>query len=183
MCPTSNQLFSDNSIFFLILDNINHFANSAAHIHDVHFYFRCPNALSENLTFPDGTGFYPDEQDGQKGYNTSPNRGADTFFPFNADLNIIAGFGHNKELVIPKNIKKALAIFDGHGQTSDVSTWTITITSSNDQSKEVVHFNKVPDTYRVLYTYPFNFYSAVITNLHKDDTIKASASISYLIIY
>ena len=50
-------MFSDNSIFFLILDNINHFANSAAHIHDVHFYFRCPNALSENLTsvigFPD----------------------------------------------------------------------------------------------------------------------------------
>ena len=42
-------MFSDNSIFFLILDNINHFANSAAHIHDVHFYFRCPNALSENL--------------------------------------------------------------------------------------------------------------------------------------
>ena len=41
-------MFSDNSIFFLILDNINHFANSAAHIHDVHFYFRCPNALSEN---------------------------------------------------------------------------------------------------------------------------------------
>lgn len=38
--------------------------------------------LNENLTFPDGTGFYPDEQDGQKGYNTSPNRGADTFFPF-----------------------------------------------------------------------------------------------------
>lgn len=38
--------------------------------------------LTENLTFPDGTGFYPDEQDGQKGYNTSPNRGADTFFPF-----------------------------------------------------------------------------------------------------
>lgn len=50
-------MFSDNSIFFLILDNINHFANSAAHIHDVHFYFRCPNALSEKLTsvigFPD----------------------------------------------------------------------------------------------------------------------------------
>ena len=43
-------MFSDNSIFFLILDNINHFANSAAHIHEVHFYFRCPNALSEKLT-------------------------------------------------------------------------------------------------------------------------------------
>ena len=41
-------MFSDNSIFFLVLDNINHFANSAAHIHEVHFYFRCPNALSEN---------------------------------------------------------------------------------------------------------------------------------------
>jgi hypothetical protein len=75
-------LFSDNSIFFLILDNINHFANSAAHIHDVHFYFRCPNALSENITFPDGSGFYPDVQDGVRGYNTDPGRGADTFVPF-----------------------------------------------------------------------------------------------------
>ena len=44
-------MFSDNSIFFLILDNINHFANSAAHIHDVHFYFRCPNALSEKMEY------------------------------------------------------------------------------------------------------------------------------------
>ena len=42
-------MFSDNSIFFLILDNINHFANSAAYIHEVHFYFRCPNALSEKF--------------------------------------------------------------------------------------------------------------------------------------
>lgn len=136
-------------------------------------------ALNENLG-----GFTPviDETGEISGYKTTLG-GADTVFPFNADLNIIAGFGSNKELVIPKNIKKALAIFDGHGQTSDVSTWTITITSSKDQSKEVVHFNKVPDTYRILYTYPFNFYSAVITNLHKDDTIKASVSVSYLIIY
>lgn len=38
--------------------------------------------LTENITFPDGTGFYPDEQDGVRGYNTDPGRGADTFVPF-----------------------------------------------------------------------------------------------------
>lgn len=40
------------------------------------------------LSFPSGDGFYLDEKDGVKGYNTSPNRGADTFFPFN-NFNIL----------------------------------------------------------------------------------------------
>ena len=34
------------------------------------------------MKFPDGKGFYPDVQDGVRGYNTKPARGADTFFPF-----------------------------------------------------------------------------------------------------
>lgn len=38
--------------------------------------------LTENITFPDGSGFYPDVQDGVRGYNTDPGRGADTFVPF-----------------------------------------------------------------------------------------------------
>ena len=79
MCPTSNQLFSDNSIFFLILDNINHFANSAAHIHDVHFYFRCPNALSENL----GDLTFAQDADGNWGYKVG---GADPVIPFGGSL-------------------------------------------------------------------------------------------------
>ena len=38
--------------------------------------------VNESLTFPDGTTFYPDIQDGKYGFNTDPNRGADTFIPF-----------------------------------------------------------------------------------------------------
>ena len=38
--------------------------------------------LSRDLKFPDGKGFYPDVQNGERGYNTDPARGADTFFPF-----------------------------------------------------------------------------------------------------
>ncbi len=34
------------------------------------------------LTFPDGTKFYPDIKDGERGFNTDPARGADTFIPF-----------------------------------------------------------------------------------------------------
>lgn len=33
--------------------------------------------------FPDGTHFYPDNQNGKYGFNTDPQRGADTFRPFN----------------------------------------------------------------------------------------------------
>ena len=35
------------------------------------------------MTFPDGIGFYPDFQNGIRGYNTNAARGADTFVPFN----------------------------------------------------------------------------------------------------
>ena len=38
--------------------------------------------LSNDLAFPDGTRFYPDKQNGKYGFNTSPTRGADTFYPF-----------------------------------------------------------------------------------------------------
>lgn len=40
-------------------------------------------ALNNKLTFPDGTDFYLDAQNGERGYNPDPARGADTFIPFN----------------------------------------------------------------------------------------------------
>lgn len=40
--------------------------------------------LNDSLNFPDGTHFYPDIQDGKPGYNTDPERGADTFYPFSS---------------------------------------------------------------------------------------------------
>lgn len=39
--------------------------------------------LNDSLKFPDGTKFYADIQDGKPGFNTDPERGADTFRPFN----------------------------------------------------------------------------------------------------
>lgn len=38
--------------------------------------------LISELKFPDGTKFYPDIQDGEYGFNTAADRGADTFHPF-----------------------------------------------------------------------------------------------------
>ena len=43
------------------------------------------NQLSSELKFPDGTKFYPDIQDGEYGFNTTADRGADTFHPFSID--------------------------------------------------------------------------------------------------
>lgn len=38
--------------------------------------------VNSDLSFPDGVGFFPDIQDGVRGYNTDAARGADTFVPF-----------------------------------------------------------------------------------------------------
>lgn len=42
--------------------------------------------LNSDIKFPDGVGFYPDIQEGVRGYNTDPARGADTFSPFRSEL-------------------------------------------------------------------------------------------------
>lgn len=41
--------------------------------------------LINDLMFPDGVKFYPDIQDGIRGFNTDPARGADTFSPFKSE--------------------------------------------------------------------------------------------------
>ena len=38
--------------------------------------------INNKLMFPSGDQFYLDEHDGERGYNTDPARGADTFVPF-----------------------------------------------------------------------------------------------------
>lgn len=43
------------------------------------------NQLNRNLT-ANGSGFYFDYQDGKYGFNTDPNRGADTFSPFSGGV-------------------------------------------------------------------------------------------------
>ena len=45
--------------------------------------------LNNKLMFPSGTEFYLDEHDGERGYNTDPARGADTFCPFKQKPKII----------------------------------------------------------------------------------------------
>lgn len=44
--------------------------------------------MNNSLTFPDGTTFYSDIKDGKHGFNTDPNRGADTFFPFKSGVEL-----------------------------------------------------------------------------------------------
>lgn len=47
--------------------------------------------LNDKLMFPDGTCFYPDMKDGVIGFNTNPERGADTFHPFNKSTALYLG--------------------------------------------------------------------------------------------
>ena len=56
------------------------------------------------MKFPDGVGFYPDIQDGVRGYNTDPKRGADTFTPFKKTVNL--GTGTRFDVSLYSNHKK-----------------------------------------------------------------------------
>lgn len=49
---------------------------------EIHFSADGFIQINSNITFPDGSGFYLDTQDGVSGYNTDAARGADTFHPF-----------------------------------------------------------------------------------------------------
>lgn len=55
-------------------------------LHRCNRFFYYEKGLSNDLKFPSGKGFYPDEKDGIAGYNTDPARGADTFVPFSRML-------------------------------------------------------------------------------------------------
>ena len=65
------------------------------------------NELNRDLKFPDGVGFYPDIQDGVRGYNTDPKRGADTFTPFKNTVNL--GTGTRFDVSLYSNHKKFTA--------------------------------------------------------------------------
>ncbi len=45
------------------------------------------SSLTDRTSFPNSEVFYPDYQDGKYGFNTDPNRGADTFCPFKSSTN------------------------------------------------------------------------------------------------
>lgn len=65
------------------------------------------NELNRDLKFPDGVGFYPDIQDGVRGYNTDSKRGADTFTPFKKTVNL--GTGTRFDVSLYSNHKKFTA--------------------------------------------------------------------------
>lgn len=92
--------------------------------------------LNENLTFPDGTGFYPDEQDGQKGYNTSPNRGADTFFPFNNLSNLVNVYSHSGSNYVYTAEKSGYAIYTAFNGSEP------TIENISGKAKKIKYDNK-----------------------------------------
>ena len=95
-------------------DNLNHMEDGIA---DAHTEINALNtSLLQHSTFPSGVGFYPDEQDGVKGFNTDPQRGADTFTPFSSGkyLYHIGKFGDTYSNGIYKS-----------SPNSDVTRWNI----------------------------------------------------------
>lgn len=70
--------------------------------------------LINNLMFPDGLKFYPDLQDGKRGFNTDPARGADTFFPFKHGLTFVTGsliLANGHKTIITVERPKLIAVF------------------------------------------------------------------------
>ena len=63
-----------------------------------------------DLNFPDGTGFYPDVQNGVRGYNTDATRGADTFHPF-SEIKLL--WQNSDTVFSPQTIPINLTDYDG----------------------------------------------------------------------
>ena len=134
------------------------------------------NEINSNLTFPNGEGFYPDEKDGVKGYNTSPERGADTFFPFKSGFSgsynanaYYAPFDESSAQVFTIDVSnfKTLTINitiidncyfliqkDGVSQPVTTSTGTITYDVSDCNTVSILYYRSGSSNYPyVNYTY------------------------------
>lgn len=124
--------------------------------------------------FPDGVKFYPDIKDGERGYNTDPARGADTFIPFlkgdfykfcyslsNSKSQLASA---NTRFTVDKNKKyKALIIAAPNGYDAN----TLTILKNNTQIYT-----------RTSGTYERNFFEIREFDLKKGDVISISTSIA-----
>ena len=131
------------------------------------------DALNNKLMFPSGDQFYLDEHDGERGYNTDPARGADTFHPFRKV----------KPLALLKIFQKSHNTNTGthnYTLTENVSTLLIqyiTVLGDGAANLPTVTVNgiaKTGFTYRQLpisNPAPTFAYCLSLTNLKKGDTL------------
>lgn len=129
--------------------------------------------LNNKLMFPSGDQFYLDEHDGERGYNTDPARGADTFHPFRKV----------KPLALLKIFQKSHNTNTGthnYTLTENVSTLLIqyiTVLGDGAANLPTVTVNgiaKTGFTYRQLpisNPAPTFAYCLSLTNLKKGDTL------------
>ena len=129
--------------------------------------------LNNKLMFPSGDQFYLDEKDGERGYNTDPARGADTFHPFRKV----------KPLALLKIFQKSHNTNTGthnYTLTENVSTLLIqyiTVLGDGAANLPTVTVNgiaKTGFTYRQLpisNPAPTFAYCLSLTNLKKGDTL------------
>ena len=106
------------------------------------------SALNDKLTLPDGTPIYFDMKDGIFGYNTDPERGADTFHPFSSQrtftVNLTAGYiqastyTHSSSVKFQNaKIKVNVRSFSGKGSLSvNADSKTTTINSTGNYTFE-----------------------------------------------
>lgn len=98
--------------------------------------------------FPDGSGFYLDVKDGERGYNSDPARGADTFTPFrpkcfvNTHLYSWANF-----IEIPNAPRKIQIVCDVKLYLFDMSTKQVFASGTN-----VVLTNNKTKNIKIRYT-------------------------------
>ena len=80
------------------------------------------NQFYNDMKFTNGDGFYPDYKDGQYGFNTDPERGADTFVPFKHVISGDVAYVSNEPSFVATSKRiKYLAAF----QTNQYPIWFI----------------------------------------------------------
>ena len=115
--------------------------------------------------FPSGDQFYLDEHDGERGYNTDPARGADTFVPFRKvkPLALLKIFQKSHNYTLTENVSTLLIQYItvlGDG-AANLPTVTDGIAKTGFTYRQLPISNPAP-------TFA---YSLVLTHLKKGDTL------------
>ncbi len=96
-----------------------------------------------NLLTANNKNFYFDYQDGKYGYNTDPNRGADTFSPFNSASGYVKISNGSSSSTNPVNVTENFILYNDSGLFKNL------VIISQKELKPTIKLNDVKITYEL----------------------------------
>lgn len=130
-------------------------------------------SLIDSLKFPDGTHFYADIQDGKPGFNTDPERGADTFIPFSSKLRKLVVVNNEttyqslSRIIKTVDISSVLPDYKNYNITSDDFIFELVGCQASGENVAIMKVNpQITDFSNGVLTYNFSSNYNKNTNIY-----------------